>query len=83
MMRQAWIRCHSSNLYLGKGHINYTILLTKMLLKDRLLGRLTVDNYLEHLKYLTVIRSVFFIIASLTLLIPNYFISLLFKSRVT
>jgi glycosyltransferase involved in cell wall biosynthesis len=77
------LRCHSSNLYLGNGHISYTISLTKTLLKDRLLGRLTLDNYFEHLKYLKGIRIACFMMATLALLIPNYFVTLLFKKRMT
>lgn len=81
LIKDRAIRHNTIKAYLGPGYVEYTIKLVKMLLKDRLLGRLTKDNYLEHLKHITGFRIGFFLIATLVLLIPNAIIEIIFGGK--
>ena len=75
------VRLSAKNLYLGKSYPLYTLSIMKTLLKDRLLERLTWKNYFEHLKCIEGLRVLFFLIASLVLLFPNFLIAILFFKR--
>lgn len=81
LIKDRTIRHNAIKAYLGSGHITYTIKIVKMLLKDRILGRLTKENYLEHFKHLTGLRIVLFLVSTLTLLIPSFLIQIIFKKK--